>query len=346
MHNSREFPATAGTIIEVAVKMRWRGQRESENVEDRRDEGGRVGFPFPGGMRFPSGGDGGGGRGGGIGIVGLLIILGLMFFFGVDPRVIMQGAPTGQDGGFPDIRLPQSRPETTNYPGPSQRGPQIQRPQSASEDDLKSFVAVVLAETEDVWRNLFERYGEAYNDPKLVLFSGGVRSACGVGMAQMGPFYCPMDEKVYIDLSFYRELKERFRAPGDAAQAYVIAHEVGHHVQKLLGIMDQVERVRQRMGQAQGNALQVRVELQADCFAGVWANKTQEAKDIFEPGDIDDALRAASAIGDDRIQRQTQGYVVPDSFTHGSSEQRVRWFRRGYESGDLNKCDTFNAKEI
>jgi len=323
--------------------MRWRGQRESENIEDRRGEGGRVGFPFPGGMRFPSGG---GRRSGGIGIVGLLIILGLMFFFGVDPRVIMQGGPPGDQGGFPDIRLPQSRPDTTNFPMPGQRGPQIQRPQTTSEDDLKRFVAVVLAETEDVWRNLLARYGRRYNDPTLVLFSGGVRSACGVAMAQMGPFYCPEDEKVYIDLSFYRELKDRFRAPGDAAQAYVIAHEIGHHVQKLLGIMDQVQRLQQRLGKRQANALQVRVELQADCFAGVWANKTQEAKDIFEPGDIDEALRAASAIGDDRIQRQTQGYVVPDSFTHGSSEQRVRWFRRGYESGDLNQCDTFNAKDI
>jgi len=323
--------------------MRWRGQRESENIEDRRGEGGRVGFPFPGGMRFPSGG---GRRSGGIGIVGLLIILGLMFFFGVDPRVIMQGGTPGDQGGFPDIHFPQTRPDTTNFPMPGQHGPQIQRPQTTSQDDLKRFVAVVLAETEDVWSNLFRRYGESYNDPTLVLFNGGVRSACGVAMAQMGPFYCPEDEKVYIDLSFYRELKNRFRAPGDAAQAYVIAHEIGHHVQKLLGIMDQVQRVQQRLGQRQANALQVRVELQADCFAGVWANKTQEAKDIFEPGDIDEALRAASAIGDDRIQRQTQGYVVPDSFTHGSSEQRVRWFRRGYESGDINKCDTFNAKNI
>jgi predicted metalloprotease len=323
--------------------MRWRGQRESENIEDRRDEGGRVGFPFPGGVRFPSGG---GARSGGIGIFGLLIILGLMFFFGVDPRVLMQGGPPGDQVNFPDIHFPQSRPDTTNFPMPGQHGPEIQRPQTTSQDDLKRFVAVVLAETEDVWSNLFQRYGESYNDPTLVLFNGGVRSACGVAMAQMGPFYCPEDEKVYIDLSFYKELKDRFRAPGDAAQAYVIAHEVGHHVQKLLGIMDQVQRLQQRLSQWQANALQVRVELQADCFAGVWANKTQEAKDIFEPGDIDDALRAASAIGDDRIQRRTQGYVVPDSFTHGSSEQRVRWFRRGYESGDINKCDTFNAKDI
>ena len=206
--------------------------------------------------------------------------------------------------------------------------------------------SVVLADTEDVWSNLFKRYGETYSDPKLVLFTGGIRSACGTAMSAMGPFYCPNDEKVYIDLSFYEELKNRFHAPGDFAQAYVIAHEVGHHVQKLLGIMDQVEAARQRMSEKQGNALQVRVELQADCFAGIWANKAQEMKNIIEPGDIDQALAAASAIGDDRIQQQTQGYVVRDSFTHGSSEQRVRWFRRGYESGSLEQCDTFNAKDL
>jgi len=329
------------------LTMRWRGERESENVEDRRSEGGGFGFPMPGGggVRFPGGG---GARGGGIGIVGLLILLGLMFFFGVDPRVIMQGGgPGGDESNFPDIRLPQSRPDTTGFPVPRQpQGPDLQHPRSASQDDLKEFVSVVLAETEDVWSNLLPQYGRRYSDPKLVLFTGGVRSACGIGMSQMGPFYCPQDEKVYIDLSFYKELKDLFNAPGDAAQAYVIAHEVGHHVQKLLGIMDQVEAVRQRVSERQGNAIQVRVELQADCFAGVWANKAQEAKNIFEPGDIESALNAASAIGDDRIQRQTQGYVVPDSFTHGSSAQRVRWFKRGYQTGDLRQCDTFNADDL
>ena len=331
------------------VAMRWRGQRESENVEDRRDEGGGFGFPFPGGGggRFPSGGGGGGG----IGILGLLILLGLMFFFGLDPRVIMQpggpgGGPGGDETNFPDIRLPQERPDTTNFPVPGQQGSPIERPQTTSEDDLKQFVAVVLADTEDVWRDLFARYGQRYSDPKLVLFSGGVRSACGIGMAQMGPFYCPYDEKVYIDLDFYGDLKNRFGAPGDMAQAYVIAHEIGHHVQKLLGIADQVEALKQRMGQTQANALQVRMELQADCFAGIWANRAQDSKDIIEPGDIEDALRAASAIGDDRIQKQTEGYVVPDAFTHGSSEQRVRWFKRGYQSGKLDACDTFNADDI
>jgi predicted metalloprotease len=327
--------------------MRWRGQRESENVEDRRGEKGGFGFPFPrGGVRFPSGGGGSGG-GGGIGIVGLLVILGLMLFFGVDPSVIMQGGGPGSDAStFPDIRLPQSRPDATNFPSPGQHGQPVQRPQTTSEDDLRRFVSVVLGDTEDVWRNLFARYGQRYSDPKLVLFTGGVRSACGMGAAQMGPFYCPSDEKVYIDLDFYEDLKNRFHAPGDFAQAYVIAHEIGHHVQKLLGIADQVEAARQRMGRSQANALQVRMELQADCFAGIWANHAEETKDIIEPGDIDEALRAASAIGDDRIQKQTQGYVVPDAFTHGSSDQRARWFKQGYQSGKLEACDTFNADQL
>jgi predicted metalloprotease len=326
--------------------MRWRGGRESENVEDRRDEGGGYGIPLPGGgVRFPSGGSG---RGGGIGIVGILIILGLMWFFGIDPSVLMQGGgtPSGDGSSFPDIRLPQSRPDTTNIPVPGTQGSAVQHPQTNSEDDLKQFVSIVLADTEDVWRDVFKQYGQNYSDPKLVLFSGAVRSACGTGMSAMGPFYCPNDEKVYIDLSFYEELKDRFRVQGDFAEAYVLAHEVGHHVQKLLGIMDQVEAARQRMGEKQGNALQVRVELQADCFAGIFANHAQESKNIIEPGDIDEALAAASAIGDDRIQKQTQGYVVPDAFTHGTSAQRARWFRRGYESGDLKTCDTFNADQL
>ena len=215
------------------LKMRWRGERESENIEDRRDEGGGFGFPMPGGgMRFPGGGAG---HGGGIGIFGILIILGLMFFFGIDPRVILQGGPPGGDeSGIPDIHLPQSRPDQTNFPMP-QQGPQIQRPQSTSEDDLKKFVAVVLADTEDVWGSLFTQYGATYSDPTLVLFSGGTRSACGMGVSAMGPFYCPEDEKVYIDLSFYQELKNRFKAPGDFAQAYVIAHEIGTYLFAKLG---------------------------------------------------------------------------------------------------------------
>jgi predicted metalloprotease len=326
--------------------VRWRGQRESENVEDRRGQGGGgFGFPFPrgGGMRFPSGSPGGRG-GGGIGILGILIILGLMLFFGVDPREILQG-PSGGGTTFPDIQLPQQRPDATNFPG-GQSVPRIDRPQSTGEDDLKKFVSVVLATTEDVWEDILARYGQRYRDPTLVLFSGATRSACGTGLAQMGPFYCPLDGKVYIDLDFYRELRERFRAPGDMAQAYVIAHEIGHHVQTLLGITRQVEQAKSQMRERQANAVQVRMELQADCFAGIWANHADKTKNIIEPGDIDDALRAASAIGDDRIQRQTQGYVVPDSFTHGSSEQRATWFRRGYESGKLEACDTFNADQL
>ena len=327
--------------------MRWRGERESENVEDRRGEGGGFGFPFPGGgVRFPSGGSG---RGGGIGI--------RRHSHHSRPDVLLRRRPERDHarrparrrpaGTSPISSLPQSRPDTTNFPIPGQQhGPPIEHPQTTSEDDLKRFVSVVLGDTEDVWRDIFARYGERYSDPKLVLFSGGVRSACGTGLAQMGPFYCPNDEKVYIDLDFYEELKNRFRAPGDFAQAYVIAHEIGHHVQKLLGIADQVEAARQRMGQAEGNALQVRMELQADCFAGIWANHAEETKNIIEPGDIEEALNAASAIGDDRIQKQTQGYVVPDAFTHGSSAQRVRWFKRGYESGKLDACDTFNADQL
>jgi uncharacterized protein len=326
--------------------MRWRGQRESENVEDRRDEtGGPGGFNFPGGgINFPSSGSGGRG---GIGILGILIILGLVIFFGVDPRVLIGTGPGGNDTNVPDIHLPSpTQPDTTNPPGQGEEGPPIQPPGGTSEDQLKQFVSVVLASTEDVWTGVFKRYGETYQDPKLVLFSGSIRSACGTGMEAMGPFYCPGDEKVYIDLDFYEELKDRFHAPGDFAQAYVIAHEVGHHVQKLLGIMDQVEAARQRMDQSESNAIQVRVELQADCFAGVWANQAQQSNDIIEPGDIDEALNAASAIGDDRIQKQAQGYVVPDSFTHGSSAQRVRWFKRGYEKGTLDACDTFNTDKL
>ncbi|MEM7191785.1 MAG: neutral zinc metallopeptidase [Pseudomonadota bacterium] len=330
--------------------MRWRGQRQSRNIEDRRGAGGGgFRFPFPrrgGGPRFPSAGSGK--KRGGIGLLGILVILGLVLFFGVDPGVLMQGAgPTGGGtSGFPDIRLPQQpRSQTTNLPGPGQAG-QINRPQSGSEDDLKSFVAVVLGTTEDVWHKMFGQIGARYREPRLVLFEGSVRSACGTGMSAMGPFYCPGDEKVYIDLDFYRELKDKFRAPGDFAQAYVIAHEVGHHVQNMLGIAEKVESAKRRMGRKGGNALQVRMELQADCFAGIWANQMQADKGLIEPGDIDEAIRAASAIGDDRIQRQTQGYVVPDSFTHGSSAQRVRWFRRGYESGQLQACDTFNTDQL
>ena len=326
--------------------MRWRGRRQSENVEDRRSEGGRrAGFPFP----FPGSRQGGGARiptgrrkGGGIGIMGILVILGLMYFFGVDPSVIMQGGDTGVQ--MPELQLPKS--QNPNKQVTTRKAPQAQKPSSTSAGDLKGFVSVVLADTEDVWNAVFKQYGRNYREPKLVLFSGSTRSACGTGLAQMGPFYCPLDQKVYVDLSFYRELKSKFRAPGDFAQAYVIAHEVGHHVQTLLGIADKVQKTKARMSQRDANALQVRMELQADCFAGVWAKYANRTKSILEPGDIEEALNAASAIGDDRIQKQQQGYVVPDAFTHGSSKQRVRWFKGGFESGDIQQCDTFNADRL
>jgi len=214
---------------------------------------------------------------------------------------------------------------------------------SPAEERLVDFVDAVTKDVQDTWESAL---GSRYERTRVVLFRDAIDSACGFAQSATGPFYCPEDRKVYLDLGFFSELSRRFGAPGDFAQAYVIAHEIGHHVQKLLGIADQVEALKQRMGQTQANALQVRMELQADCFAGIWANRAQDSKDIIEPGDIEDALRAASAIGDDRIQKQTQGYVVPDAFTHGSSEQRVRWFKRGYQSGKLDACDTFNADDI
>jgi predicted metalloprotease len=315
------------------IEMRWRDREGSENVEDRRAESGRRRIPFP----FPRGGDGGfggrgipipTGRGGGISLVGLLVLLGLMFFFGVDPREILDGG-----SGPSQIEIDDS---------PITR----QRPVSAEEEELKGFVSVVLKTTEDVWTQQLSAKGQSYPKPKLVLFRGAFPSACGTGLAQMGPFYCPLDQKIYIDLSFYDDLKNRFRAPGDFAQAYVIAHEVGHHLQTLLGITEKVMRAKSQMNEREGNALQVRMELQADCLAGVWAHSAQNEMQIVEPGDIDEALGAAAAIGDDRIQRRTQGQVVPDAFTHGTSEQRVSWFRKGFDSGQMAVCDTFNANTL
>ncbi len=328
--------------------VRWRGRRESDNVEDRRGERGPSRRPFPmgrgGGLRFPFPRGGGRGRkGGGVGIVGMLVIVGLMLLFGIDPRVILQGGPQPSMG--PDIRLPGARTKPSQLPG-SGTAPRARAPNSQSKDDLVRFVSVVLADTEDVWNALFARMGKSYREPKLVIFSGSVRSGCGTAMSAMGPFYCPLDQKLYIDLSFYREMKTRFGADGDFAQAYVIAHEVGHHVQTLFGISEKVQRAKQRMSQRQGNAVQVRMELQADCFAGVWARLAHRAKKILEHGDIEEGLNAASAIGDDNIQRKTQGHVVPDAFTHGTSKQRVRWFKRGLDSGDIDQCDSFNAQSL
>ncbi|MGH7263803.1 MAG: KPN_02809 family neutral zinc metallopeptidase [Candidatus Rokuibacteriota bacterium] len=265
---------------------------------------------------------GGAVAGGGIGMVVLVV---LALFLGVDPTVILQGDPTGQVVPAP------SAPEGGALP---------------EADPMREFVAVVLADTEDTWRALFPRMGRQYQDPTLVLFSGAVRSACGMAGAAVGPFYCPADRKVYIDLAFYRDLRERFRAPGDFAQAYVIAHEVGHHVQTLLGISQDVAVRRQRLDPERGNALAVRLELQADCLAGLWAHHADRARQILEAGDVEEALNAAAAIGDDRIQARTQGHVVPESFTHGTSEQRVRWFRRGLQTGAIEECDTFAAARL
>ncbi len=309
--------------------MRWRGRRESDNVEDRRGQSPGFRFPFPGSgrgrIRLPS--RRGVQRGGGIGIVGMLILFGIMLLLGIDPRVLLQGSGTSP------IQI-------------DNRYEQTRRPTSKVNDDLANFVKVVLADTEDVWHQIFRQEGGRYSEPKLVLFTRAVRTACGTGQSAMGPFYCPADRKVYIDLSFYRELKDRFQAPGDFAQAYVIAHEVGHHVQTLLGIAEKVQRTKLKVSKVEGNRLQVRMELQADCFAGWWAQQAQRTKNILEPGDIKEALNAASAIGDDRIQKRSRGFVVPDSFTHGSSEQRVRWFKRGFENGSMQTCNTFSASTL
>lgn len=286
--------------------MRWRDGRRSDNVEDRR------GMRATGGQKV----------GGGIGVIILALIA---MYFGVDPAIVLdQGAPTGMSGGDSVVVSPRS-PE---------------------EDVLADFVSVVLADTEDVWHDIFRQMGREYREPRLVLFTDAVESACGYAQAAVGPFYCPSDQSVYIDLGFYRDLKLRHQVPGDFAQAYVIAHEVGHHVQKLLGILDQVNNLRRRVSEVEANQLLVRLELQADCMAGLWANHAHRARQVLEEGDIEEALNAASAIGDDRLQRQSRGYVSPDSFTHGTSAQRVEWFTRGARTGELSQCDTFAAGRL
>ncbi len=258
--------------------------------------------------------------GGGIGTIALVLIA---MFMGVDPSVILN-----------QVAGPQQASVGGDY-----------RP-SPAETELTDFVSVVLADTEDTWNAQFREMGGTYQEPKLVLFSGAVRSACGFAQSAMGPFYCPADQKVYIDLRFYQDLKTRHGAPGDFAQAYVIAHEIGHHVQTLLGISEQVTKAKRRAGETEANRLSVRQELQADCFAGLWAHHADRTRQILEEGDVEEALNAASAIGDDRLQKQAQGYVVPDAFTHGSSKQRVRWFKRGLQSGDLRQCNTFEVAEL
>ncbi|HEY8409759.1 MAG TPA: neutral zinc metallopeptidase [Pyrinomonadaceae bacterium] len=282
--------------------MRWRGERPSTNIEDRRGlSGGKIAV------------------GGGLGTIVIMIIA---LLFGADPRQLLEQVPDNQPGQV-----------------------QTSRPQNPEEEELKQFVSVVLAKTEDVWSDIFVDNGRQYREPKLVLFTDQVRSACGIAGTAVGPFYCPGDEKVYIDLSFYQALRQRFNAPGDFAQAYVVAHEVGHHVQKLLGIMDRVNSMQQRVDERQANQLSVRLELQADFFAGVFARHVQN-QGVLEQGDIEEALRAASAVGDDKIQRQETGYVVPDSFTHGTSEQRLRWFKKGYDTGDIRQGDTFSTNNL
>jgi predicted metalloprotease len=262
------------------------------------------------------------GVGGGVGI-GTIVIAVVAYFLGIDPSIVLEGAN----------QMQQQRP-------PEQQAP---RDPNKPKDEGQVFVEKVLGSTEDVWNQILPQQGGArYKEPGLVLFSNAVRSACGTGQSAMGPFYCPNDQKVYIDLSFYRELRDRFRAPGDFAQAYVIAHEVGHHIQNQLGVMEKLHGMQGRVSKQQMNAASVRVELQADCYAGVWAHHAGNAK-LLDPGDVEEGLTAASAIGDDRIQKQTQGTIVPESFTHGSSAQRVRWFKRGMETGRMQDCDTLNA---
>jgi predicted metalloprotease len=265
---------------------------------------------------------GGIGAKGGIGL-GTIVLALVAWYFGIDPQTVLDASQS--------LSAPPSQ-QSAPKPGPR--------------DDLSIFVRKVLGSTEQTWQEIFRAGGSDYRLPKLVLFSGSTPSACGTGQAAMGPFYCPGDEKVYIDLSFYRDLRDRFHAPGDFAQAYVIAHEVGHHVQKLLGISAKVDESRRRMNEVEFNRVSVRLELQADCFAGVWANHANRQRGILEPGDLEQGLTAAAAIGDDRLQRQSRGTVAPDSFTHGSSAQRVKWFRAGFDSGSVKACDTFAARAL
>jgi predicted metalloprotease len=288
--------------------MRWRGERQSDNVEDRR------------GMSISRGA-----KVGGIGGLGLIAIVVVSMVMGVDPTSILQVVQ--QNTQSPSMSVEQSATTAAN-------------------DDMRNFVAVVLAETEDVWNDVFQQAGKTYEEPKLVLFSETVESACGIAGSATGPFYCPGDHKVYLDLAFFEELHSRFGASGDFAQAYVIAHEIGHHVQTQLGIIEKVHELQSRTGKNEGNKLNVMLELQADCLAGMWANQADKKRNILEEGDVEEGLNAASAVGDDRIQKQTQGYVVPDGFTHGSSAQRVSWFKRGLEQGNISACDTFSASRL
>jgi len=299
--------------------MKWEGNRESDNVEDRRDEGG-------------GGGGGGGligsvlgGRGIGIGTIVVALVAG--WVMGINPLTIL-GLLSGE-GGAPTAQVQQA---------PAHKPP--------ADDHMAKFVSTILADTEDVWTDVFTKAGATYRDPKLVLFRGATPTACGQGQSAMGPFYCPVDQKVYIDLGFYETLKTQLGAPGDFAQAYVIAHEVGHHVQNLLGISNKMEQMRSRVSKTEYNALSVRLELQADCFAGVWAHHANNARQLLEQGDVEEAINAAARIGDDALQRGSGHEVVPESFTHGTSAQRQRWFTNGVQNGSVKACDTFSARQL
>ncbi len=321
--------------------MRLDNERPSDNIEDRRGQGGTgggggFGFPRGGGMRVPMGG----GRGFSMSTIIMLIIayLVLKFIFGFDLLDILNGG----SGGLQPVPQQQEQGQT-EIPQPGQAGG---KQADVTGDAGKDFVSRVLGSTERVWTEEFQKMGRQYPAPKLVLFSGFVQSACGMAQSAMGPFYCPKDSKVYIDLSFYQDMKNKLGAPGDFAQAYVVAHEVGHHLQNVFGIADKVMQRRMQLPEAEANQLSVMMELQADCFAGVWARKADDSRKIIEEGDVEEGLNAASAIGDDRLQKKSQGYVVPESFTHGTSEQRVKWFKRGLDTGDLANCDTFSAQQL
>jgi predicted metalloprotease len=286
--------------------VRWQGQRESENVEDRRGLGpARIG--------------------GGLGIGGIVLVLAVSYFTGINPLALIDLMSGVQNSAAPPI---ESVPT-----GPVQ-------------DEIGRFASVVLADTEDTWQRLLPKAGRQYENPRLILFTGAVHSACGSTSSAVGPFYCPLDRKLYLDLSFFKEMSQRLGAPGDFAQAYVIAHEVGHHVQNLLGIAEKVQRLQRQAGEAEGNALSVRMELQADCLAGVWGYHANHARDLIEPGDFEEGLAAAAAIGDDRLQKMSRGHVQPESWTHGSSQQRKIWLRKGLDTGDPDVCDTFSPKQL
>ncbi|MBO0346725.1 zinc metallopeptidase [Roseibium sp. CAU 1637] len=301
--------------------MRWKGRRGSGNVEDRRSfrtAGRSMRFPMPRGKTTR--------RGGGIGLGGIVVVLLISWVTGVNPLTLL-GLDQGQSYDS----------------GPQQSSTTATSPRS---DETAKFVSVVLADTENTWNDLLAQNGMTYPEPKLVLFSDAVRSACGQASSAVGPFYCSQDSKIYIDLTFYRQLANQLQAPGDFAQAYVLAHEVGHHLQNVLGVLPEFHKARRGMSERDANALSVRVELQADCFAGIWAHFAAQQQGFVEDGDIEEALNAASRIGDDTLQKQARGYVVPESFNHGTSEQRVRWFREGFKSGRIQACDTFSTDRL